>query len=349
MLEDKDNQTVEDFEIVEAGTVAAQNAADEQANDDEDSDGDEGDTRTSDDEGDRRLVNADEREQRGFTNAEKRKMRRKHLKEKLDQKDGLIRSLQQQVRQQNDRMTAQENRSSVHERAMIEKALMDAKDNAMAAKRQYADSLTTGDAAMVADANEIMYTTRRRVEELEGAKQRIESIPRQQAGGINANVQRNTSSWMGRNTWFDPSGDDEDSLICKTLDNKIAAEGFDPGTPEYWAELDRRIARRLPHRSRNRRSDFEDEGDDRQSQSQQVRQAGNVAEERQARTRTEPRQTVGSSGQSSGGDGNKRVKVTLSKERIQAIKDSGNWDNQTERNKMIKNYMQWDRDNAATA
>jgi len=37
--------------------------------------------------------------------------------------------------------------------------------------------------------------------------------------------------------------------------------------------------------------------------------------------------------------------ITLSRERVQAIKDAGSWDDPTKRSKMIKAYASYDRQN----
>jgi hypothetical protein len=98
--------------------------------------------------------------------------------------------------------------------------------------------------------------------------------------------------------------------------------------------LDRRLAETLPHRfkaNKHKVEDLdEDEGDE---------------DDTPEPPRRQTRQTVGGSGNSSQGGGVK--KVTLSKERIQAIKDAGYWDNKPERDKMIRAYLQYDRANGA--
>ena len=334
----------EDFEVVEQGSPEDKRAEEEAKKSAENKDGDEGADDDSDegaDDADQSLASGGRVEHKESkdpaqtsANAERRRKRKKALKEKLDQKDALLRSQQATIRQLNERLTAQESRSGAHERAMLDKALMDAKDNLVKAKSTVASSLTTNDPNAVAEANELYYTARKRVDDLEGV---VKQFANQGANtGIqtpNVGIAQNMNAWMARNQWFRAGSTDRDSRIAKVIDNEVAEEGFDPSTPEYWAELDRRIAETLPHRAKHRNNDDSDDEDDIQDQSQSQRQRQTV----------EHRQTVSSSGQ--GGGGPARKKITLSKERIQAIKDAGYWDNPTERNKMIRQYMDYDRQN----
>jgi hypothetical protein len=69
-----------------------------------------------------------------------------------------------------------------------------------------------------------------------------------------APLPRATQAWLARNDWFDGSGDDERSAIALALDKSLARTGeWEPGTPEYFEELDRRIAKRLPEFASNDR------------------------------------------------------------------------------------------------
>lgn len=61
--------------------------------------------------------------------------------------------------------------------------------------------------------------------------------------------------FQARNPWYDLVGRDVDSARVQKIDEGLFAEGtFDPNTPEYFSELDKRVRRALPHR-------FEDDED----------------------------------------------------------------------------------------
>src|ERR1051326_5838200 len=56
-----------------------------------------------------------------------------------------------------------------------------------------------------------------------------------------------TIEWVKKNEWFDPSLRDETSLLVKVMEDRLAAEQeYDPSSPEYWEELDRRIDAKFP-------------------------------------------------------------------------------------------------------
>ena len=120
---------------------------------------------------------------------------------------------------------------------------------------------------------------------------------------------------MKKNKWYDPQARDTDSRIAKVVDQELAADGWDPSDPEYWDELDNRLQTRLPHRYAAKTGGS-------------TRRAGPTASARTANPTGKSANTI-----------------TLSRDRVQAIKDAGAWDNPTQRNKMIKAYAAYDKQN----
>ncbi|MFZ5784008.1 MAG: hypothetical protein ACOY4R_27735 [Pseudomonadota bacterium] len=47
-----------------------------------------------------------------------------------------------------------------------------------------------------------------------------------------------------RHPWYDPEGDDEDSVIVRAIGEKLEAEGYQAGTPLLWRELEKRVRAR---------------------------------------------------------------------------------------------------------
>jgi len=132
----------------------------------------------------------------------------------------------------------------------------------------------------------------------------------------NESVKQNATSWLQNNKWYDPSGRDTDSRIAKVIDNDLASEGWDPADPEYWDELDNRLKERLPHRY-----------------------AGKSGGERNRRSGTASGRTDVS------GSPVAKNTFALSRERVQALKDAGMWDDPAKRAKAIRNYAEFDRKN----
>jgi hypothetical protein len=126
---------------------------------------------------------------------------------------------------------------------------------------------------------------------------------------------------MSNNPWYDPNGGDQDSDIALRIDDRLAKEGFDPTTPDYWEELDSRLQKYLPHRY-----------------------TGDAEVNPSART-TRPRNVVTGSGRETAMTNGSKNSFVISKEQVQAMKDAGFWDDPDKRAKMIRRYAQEARQN----
>jgi hypothetical protein len=175
----------------------------------------------------------------------------------------------------------------------------------VAAQMEYLDQLTDAKQRL----NEAQHYKK---QQLEAAKSPKQNVP----NPVSTEVQQNATGWLRKNSWFDPQARDTDSRIAKVVDQELVADGWDPADPEYWDELDNRLSARLPHR-------YTAKGGNNQRRS-----AGPTASSRVANTAS-----------------SKPGTITLSRERVSAIKDAGAWDDVTKRNKMIRAYAQYDRDN----
>jgi hypothetical protein len=149
-------------------------------------------------------------------------------------------------------------------------------------------------------------------QQLDAAKSPKQNVPSEMSN----EVQQNETRWLKKNSWFDPQARDTDSRIAKVVDQELAADGWDPTDSEYWDELDSRLSSRLPHRYTSR----------------------NGSNKRSAAGPTASSRVSNSSGSKPG-------TITLSRERVQAIKDAGAWDDTDKRNKMIRAYASYDRAN----
>ena len=120
--------------------------------------------------------------------------------------------------------------------------------------------------------------------------------------------------FVKENTWYDPAGRDEDSAVVLAIDQTLVKDGFKPDTREYWAELRKRAARRLPEKFK--------ESSDRQARGGPA--VGSGREHAPSSTRKE---------------------VYISPERKQALIDAGVWDDPVLRMKYVKRYSAYDAEN----
>lgn len=122
--------------------------------------------------------------------------------------------------------------------------------------------------------------------------------------------------FMEEHSWYDPNGKDEDSAIVQAIDNRLAEEGYDPRSEEYWDELHDRVKRRLPEKFK----------------APAVRKptggpvVGSGREHAPVSTRKE---------------------IYISPERKAALQEAGVWDDPVLRQRYIKKYAEYDRANKA--
>lgn len=121
--------------------------------------------------------------------------------------------------------------------------------------------------------------------------------------------------------WYDPEGKDEDSAIVLALDAALVRQGLDPNSEDYWDELRERVRKRLPEKFESKR-----------------------AAERSDTGRPRGGPQIGS-GRGDGGSSTGRREVYISPERKSAMIEAGVWDDPVLRNKYIKRYMDYDRQN----
>lgn len=55
-----------------------------------------------------------------------------------------------------------------------------------------------------------------------------------------------TKAWLATNKWFTRKGFAAETLLVRDLDNKLATERSDKGSPDYFRELNRRIRSEMP-------------------------------------------------------------------------------------------------------
>ena len=306
-----EEQFDDEEELKEGGRVEA---ADEDSDEEDHQDDQDNDQQDDNDD------NEDEREKIREARREERKLKKELAKQREASSKHKISALEKRNEDLARRIAAMENVATSYQFAQIDKSIEDeatrveyakmkmlqaAQENDPAAQMEYLEQLT--------DAKQRLQQVQHyKKQQLEVAKTPKQNVPNEMA----AEVQRNATQWLKKNSWYDPNARDTDSRIAKVIDQELAADGWDPSDSEYWEELDNRLSARLPHRytakgGNNKRSS-----------------AGPTASSRVANATS-----------------SKPGTITLSRERVQAIKDAGSWDDTDKRNKMIRAYASYDRAN----
>ena len=261
----------------------------------------------------------DEREQIREARREERRLKKELAKQREASSKHKISALEKRNEDLARRLAAVENTAASYQFAQIDKAVEDEATRVEYAKMKMLQAAQSGDINAQVEYLEQLTEAKQRLqqvqhykkEQLEQAKTPKQNVPNELA----AEVQQNAGRWLKKNSWFDPQARDTDSRIAKVIDQELAADGWDPSDSEYWDELDNRLSARLPHR-------YTSKGGKSQ------RSAGPTASSRVANTTSAKPGTI-----------------TLSRERVNAIKDAGAWDDVEKRNKMIRAYASYDRAN----
>jgi hypothetical protein len=153
--------------------------------------------------------------------------RNEELEQRLQSLEG--RTIQQDLQAVDDRLSAVQHRAHQAERVL-------------------ADAVQRGDGAQTAKALRVRDEAMAEARELAAVKTRFQQSPGP-AERVDPRLKTHAQDWMDDNPWYDPNAKDEDSAIVNTIDNRLAAEGWDPTSAEYWDELQRRVEKRLPGRT----------------------------------------------------------------------------------------------------
>jgi len=301
-------EQIEDDEV-EVKVEASDDGEEDQQDEDQPSDDQDNDDESEED-----------REKIREARREERKLKKELQKQREVSAKHKITALERRNEELAKRLAAVENTAASYQFAQIDKAVEDEATRVEYAKMKMVQAAQAGDVAAQMEYLDQLTDAKQRLNEVQHyKKQQLEAAksPKQNVPNpVSTEVQQNATGWLRKNSWFDPQARDTDSRIAKVVDQELVADGWDPADPEYWDELDNRLSARLPHR-------YTAKGGNNQR-----RTAGPTASSRVANTAS-----------------SKPGTITLSRDRVNAIKDAGAWDDVTKRNKMIRAYAQYDRDN----
>jgi hypothetical protein len=278
------------------------------------------------------LGQAETDEAREAIRARRREERADKKRKAQERVDRLERELAEQraINAENQqRIGAIDRRASSNDLAQIDDALRGTVADLNRLQAAIERGTTSGDGKLVATATMQIQAIAQRQSMLQNAKnaylqqEQQRQYQAQRPAGPDPRIVANAQAWAARNSWYDPAGGNEESAIVRAIDNALSAEGRSPTDPGYFEELDRRIARRLPERSR-----------------------GNIRGNAQGKPSGGARVT-GSGSESTGIGGQSAKGYTVSPARVQALKDSGMWDDPARRAKAIESYRKYDREHGS--
>lgn len=252
---------------------------------------------------------------------EERKLKKELAKQREASAKHKISALERRNEELARRLAAVESAATSFQFAQVDKAIEDESTRVEYAKMKLLQASQAGNAEEQVEYLEQLQDAKNRLAQMQAyKKQQVEQVrrPKQNVPNeVSRAVQENAEGWLAKNKWYDPQARDTDSRIAKVIDNEMAAEGWDPADPEYWDELDNRLSARLPHRY--------------------------AAKTGGSTTKTRPNPTASS--RAANPSATPANSVRLSPERVRAIKDAGAWDDPVARNRMIKAYVAYDKQN----
>jgi hypothetical protein len=214
----------------------------------------------------------------------------------------------------------------------IDARIADTVAEVKAAERIMAQAIEAGNGEDAAKAMRIRDQAMQKVQQLQVHKHQQNQVAQDlhqqsqqvqtQAPGPDPEVASFAQEWVSKNSWYDPNAKDEASKIVLAIDQSLVEAGYNPKTEAYWRELDKRVAKRLPDIKGG--GNYDDSQDD----------------DRRGQRRGPP---VGSSRDQA--PQSSRREVYISPERKQAMTDAGVWDDPVLRQRYLKQYAKWDREN----
>jgi len=258
--------------------------------------------------------------------SEREAIRERRRKEKLERKERKTQAISRDkleldfLRKRNDdlerRVSVQEVRAHQTDLGAYDAYINQAAQEANMAERVIAKAVERGNGEDVAQAMRYRDQAITKVQQLQYQKQlAAQQRPVAQPNQMDDLTMHYAKEFIADNPWYDAQGRDEDSSIVIAIDQTLAKDGFNPQTSEYWDELRKRAARRLPEKFGKKQTERTARGGP---------SVGSGREHAPTSTRKE---------------------MYVSPERKSALVEAGVWDDPVLRNKYLKRYAEYDRNN----
>jgi len=195
---------------------------------------------------------------------EREAIRERRRLEKLERKDRRDQAIKRDkleldfLRKRNDdlerRVSLQEHRAHQVDLGTYDAHIASATKEAEMAERVIAKAVEAGNGKDVAQALKYRDQAMQKVQQLQYAKQQAaQQRPQPQGQQLDDMTMHYANEFIKENPWYDSQGRDEDSAIVIAIDQSLAKDGYNPQSEEYWDELRKRAARRLPEKFKTER------------------------------------------------------------------------------------------------
>jgi len=271
----------------------------------------------------------DDRKERRRQENKSRRTRQKEARERDQRELKFLRGRNEQVERQLGDLSR---RQQATETSAIDGRINQIETAIRTADDVYAKAISAGEGDDAAEAMRIRDGLKEQRDGLKAYKEQGAVQPVDE--GPDPALVENVRIWHERNKYFDFGRRDEDSAIVGAIDDMMVRDGWDPRTPEYYDELDNRVARRLPHLAQKGKggNGADDDLDDDPGDGGGARKPGG------------PRFRVGGRERPL-----KSNEVHISRERREAMEEAGVWEDPVLRKNYLKRYAEWDKEHANEA
>lgn len=256
-----------------------------------------------------------------------RRERQKRARQRNELELNFLRQRNEALEKKVGEIESRQNRSEV---GNLDQRIAGMQSQLKVADQVLAKAIEAGDGDDVVEAQNIRDKIRDNLGRLNSFKQEVarRAEERSDEPAVDSRLVFHAQNWINQNRWYNPQGGDQDSRAVTAIDNRLVQEGYDPRTPEYWEELDARVRGRLPHRFKSEQRGRDDDEEEPSPRREQRR--GNGGPRFSVNGRERPL---------------RKNEVYVNPERKQAMQEAGVWDDPVLRNKYLKRYAQWDREN----
>jgi hypothetical protein len=269
-----------------------------------------------------RVGHADEADEEREAIRARRRAEKARKKENRDRDRLELGFLRQRNEQLERRQSELDSRVASGEMVLIDNKIAELEGQIREAERIKAMAIDKTDGNAAAEADRIANDLRTGRNQLIGLKQQrayAAQVARQQPM-IDPMIQERARNWAESHDWYDTNLRNSDSRVAKAIEDQMFQEGmYNPASDEYWEKLDEKLAKYLPHRYENGNGRAEEESE-RRPRGPQVRVGGR---ERPLR----------------------KNEVYITAERKEALIAAGAWDDPVLRDKYLKQYQKYDREN----
>jgi hypothetical protein len=287
-------------------------APDTETDETPDTEHDEPEPETAEDE---RLGDSEEEEP--SANAKRRKARREYARQKRDEAREELALLRAQNAELMRRVGTVETHAISSNELAIQQRLQQAQSDVQQAEEIFAKATSEGQGDYALQAMRIRDAASAEVNRLamlhqQTREQRQQIEQRVQAAPTEAEKERHKGDWLRDNPWFDPNGADEVSAMTKQIDVQLAQAGYDPSKRLYWEELTRRVSSAI---------------------------GGAAKADKGAQRNAPPMGTNREHAPPS----TRRNEIYVTPERKAAMVEAGIWDDPVRRNRVLKEYREYDK------